>query len=474
MRQINAPTRTFTALICVLAVLACGAGAAAALSVGRGQSYWLVSSRGQVFAFGKARYYGSEAGKRFRGEIVGIVGTPDGKGYWLISSIGVRFPFGDAHLYRYRSTKLQKLTGRASVRHLRGKIVGVAVAKLRAAKPGSTTAPSTNPAATTPTTTSVAGGSSLGALTVTSTSLPVAADPYPYSATLAASGGTPSYAWLLVSGSLPPGLSLQASGAISGTPTQTGTYPIIVEVTDAAGDTATATVSITVDLGAENWSGYAEQDASGGTSGPAYTGAGGTFTVPSLNSSDAAGEYLAEWVGVDGYDNANLIQAGVELNSNGGGGETIQPWWEILPATETPITTMSVSAGDRVSVTLRRTATTCTITQRHAPSEAGYDWTIALNDLSHGNDSFTTTQCYAGAGDSAEWIVEAPEVGAGVSTLAPFAPAIGFSSISSSQAYTSLDDLVIVNNAYQIVATPSPLDANGFTVAYGDNVPPAP
>jgi Peptidase A4 family/Putative Ig domain len=498
VRRINGSTRALAALICVLATFACGAGAAMALSVSRGESYWLVSSSGQVFAFGNARNYGSEAGKRFRGQMVGIVSTPNGKGYWLISSIGKQFSFGDAHLYKYRSSKLQKLSGHVSVKDLHGRIVGVAVAKLAVAKPATvttttttttgiqtTTAPlttttstSTTPTTTvtTPTTTSTTSGGTPQPLAVTTGSLPVGAYDYTYSTALTASGGTPSYSWTLASGSLPAGLSLQADGTISGTPMQTGTYRFGVEVADSASpdQTATASVSITIDLGSGNWSGYAQQDASGGTSGPAYTGASGTFTVPTLDSADVGGEYLAEWVGIDGYDNDDLIQAGVELDSNGSGGETVQPWWEILPADETPITTMSVASGDSVSVTLTKTATTCTITQHHGPSESGYDWTIALDDTSHTDDSFSTSQCYAGPGDSAEWIVEAPEVDGSISTLAPFAPAVGFSELSSSQTYTSLDEMVIVNNDGEVVATPSPFDTNGFTVAYGDDVPAAP
>jgi hypothetical protein len=48
--------------------------------------------------------------------------------------------------------------------------------------------------------------------------LPVAVCEGGYSATLAAAGGTAPYAWSVVSGKLPPGLSLSGGGAISGTP----------------------------------------------------------------------------------------------------------------------------------------------------------------------------------------------------------------------------------------------------------------
>ena len=72
-------------------------------------------------------------------------------------------------------------------------------------------------------------------LAVTTTSLPAgtAASPYP-STTLQASGGVPPYTWALASGSnLPAGLSLSASGAISGTPAAAGSYPLTFVVTDS-------------------------------------------------------------------------------------------------------------------------------------------------------------------------------------------------------------------------------------------------
>lgn len=54
------------------------------------------------------------------------------------------------------------------------------------------------------------------------------------------SGGTPPYSVSLLSGTLPPGLSLDtATGAVSGTPTVSGVYPaLVLRVTDADGSTA--------------------------------------------------------------------------------------------------------------------------------------------------------------------------------------------------------------------------------------------
>lgn len=65
---------------------------------------------------------------------------------------------------------------------------------------------------------------------------------------LAATGGAGSNVWALNAGSgpLPPGLSFNSSGHWSGTPTTRGTFGFTVLVTDALGQTATQTLSITV------------------------------------------------------------------------------------------------------------------------------------------------------------------------------------------------------------------------------------
>src|SRR5208283_6168888 len=55
-------------------------------------------------------------------------------------------------------------------------------------------------------------------VTITTTSLPEGSEGQSYSAQLAASGGLPPYTWSVASGSLPPGLTLAGTGAISGTP----------------------------------------------------------------------------------------------------------------------------------------------------------------------------------------------------------------------------------------------------------------
>jgi len=85
-------------------------------------------------------------------------------------------------------------------------------------------------------------------LTITTTSLPGSTAGTPLSATVAATGGAPAYGWSMVNGggSLPPGLTLQATGTISGTPTQSGTFTFTTQANDSASQIAQKVLSITV------------------------------------------------------------------------------------------------------------------------------------------------------------------------------------------------------------------------------------
>jgi hypothetical protein len=78
------------------------------------------------------------------------------------------------------------------------------------------------------------GPSGGGTLTITTTSLPPATVGVSYSVSLAASGGTAPYFWLITTGQLPDGLNMDTTGHIGGTPTTAGTSTFTVDLTDSA------------------------------------------------------------------------------------------------------------------------------------------------------------------------------------------------------------------------------------------------
>lgn len=85
-------------------------------------------------------------------------------------------------------------------------------------------------------------------LTVATAALPTGTIGVVYNASLAASGGiTPYVDWIVTLGALPAGLTINASGTISGTPTgPAGTANFTVRVTDSAANTATRALTLTI------------------------------------------------------------------------------------------------------------------------------------------------------------------------------------------------------------------------------------
>jgi len=195
-----------------------------------------------------------------------------------------------------------------------------------------------------------------------------------------------------------------------------------------------------------NWSGY---DIQGG----GINGAAGTFTVPTISPSGPETD-TSEWVGIDGVTNGSLIQAGIheeDLN----GQLLVWPWWEILPAPETQIFGMPINVGDSISVNIHKMS--------------GTTWQIGLVDNTSGQ-TFAIRRGYSGPSTSAEWIVEAPTIGQNTAALGVFSP-ITFSGLAVDGVEMSLDRLFMVDNTNTVISSPSPLDPNGFAVAYGANPP---
>jgi hypothetical protein len=77
--------------------------------------------------------------------------------------------------------------------------------------------------------------------------LPPANIGHPYEATIQAIGGTPPLQFLVTRGVLPPGIRLQPSGMLIGTPRAAGNYTFTVSIADATRKTVTASFVIGVE-----------------------------------------------------------------------------------------------------------------------------------------------------------------------------------------------------------------------------------
>jgi large repetitive protein len=83
-------------------------------------------------------------------------------------------------------------------------------------------------------------------LSIVTTGLPGGRQSVPYNAAVAATGGNPPLSWSATQ--LPPGVVLNSStGALSGIPTATGTFPSRFTVTDSSQQSVSATLPIVID-----------------------------------------------------------------------------------------------------------------------------------------------------------------------------------------------------------------------------------
>ena len=107
-------------------------------------------------------------------------------------------------------------------------------------------------------------------LTLDPASLPNGTQGVAYSQTVVASGGSGGYSYSLASGSLPAGLTLNASsGVISGTPTATGSSSFTVQAVDSSANTGNR--SYTINIGAGGVVTVAPNNLPNGTQGAPYT-----------------------------------------------------------------------------------------------------------------------------------------------------------------------------------------------------------
>lgn len=148
-------------------------------------------------------------------------------------------------------------------------------------------------------------------LTITTSSLPNGTVSTSYDQQLNFSGGTPPVTWTITMGALPSGLTLSPGGAISGTPTGTGTSNFTVKATDSGTptpQTATASLSITVNEASTCVSGGSESLLNGGYA----------FVLKGFDSSGNP-VLIGGVLTFNGTDNNGLITAGaVDMNLDAG------------------------------------------------------------------------------------------------------------------------------------------------------------
>jgi hypothetical protein len=83
-------------------------------------------------------------------------------------------------------------------------------------------------------------------LVITTTTLPASRMGTPYTADVQTRGGTGAVTFALTAGSLPPGIQLSSTGAITGVSRGTGSFTATITATDAVGATFSEKYSLSV------------------------------------------------------------------------------------------------------------------------------------------------------------------------------------------------------------------------------------
>jgi hypothetical protein len=207
-------------------------------------------------------------------------------------------------------------------------------------------------------------------VSITTSSLPTGYVGSAYtSTTLQASGGTGTgYQWIVTGGTnLPSGLTLSLAGVLGGTPANTGTTSVTFQVTDSVGNSATASLSITVDAGV-SITAPALASAYPGTAytSAAFTASGGSGTGYTWSWAPAGGSTLPNGLSIG---SSTGIVSGTPANTG------------TTSVTSSVVVTATDSVGNKgsatVSITIEATLTVTTPTTLNAGT-AGVSYSQGL------------------------------------------------------------------------------------------------
>ncbi len=211
-----------------------------------------------------------------------------------------------------------------------------------------------------------------------------------------------------------------------------------------------------------NWSGYASTVAAVSFTKKSFASVAADFVVPAVvaRSCNAAWEFSSSWVGIDGYDSDDVLQAGIELDAECASGTPttyFSPWYEWYPNDETRITNLTAAAGQVFYVHVWATGAT-----------AGHAYLENLNANQSVSLNFSAPSGTQLLGNSAEWIIESPTVGGDLATL----PTYGLSYFSGSSSTTGSANVRTPGSATSVAislersgtlySSPGPLGAAGI------------
>jgi hypothetical protein len=209
-----------------------------------------------------------------------------------------------------------------------------------------------------------------------------------------------------------------------------------------------------------NWFGYQQGALEQG--GKLFNSISGNWTVPTATQhTSGQAEDSADWIGVGGgcvdascaVGDETLIQTGTEQDVSATGAASYDAWYELVPAPELEITSMTVAPGDQMHATISQVVGDVDV------------WDVTIQDLTR-SESYSTTVPYPSTMDTAEWIEETPlEIGAnaGFAALPNLTnPAFNSAQVNGSAAHlTSSEEMQLTDSSGNVIGTPSAPNSSG-------------
>ena len=168
-----------------------------------------------------------------------------------------------------------------------------------------------------------------------------------------------------------------------------------------------------------NWAGYGVETNLTTPANNAVSDVSGSWVVSTVTCPNRSNNYSSSWVGIDGYSDNTVEQAGTEQDCQRGRAQ-YYAWYEFYPQAELPVSNLSVHPGDTMSGDVK------------AVGSSVFAVTLT-NQTTH--RSFTTSRrMNAALRQSAEWIAEAPS-----SFFGAELPLANFGSVSFSNASATIN-----------------------------------
>jgi hypothetical protein len=263
-------------------------------------------------------------------------------------------------------------------------------------------------------------------IAITTTSLPNGQVGTAYSQKLQATGGTGTYTWSITTGALSAGLTMDATGLISGTPTASGTANFTVKAADSSGS-ATKALSITVTPAPVS---ITVTSLSNGQVGAAYTqalqatGGTGTYTWSITTGALPAGLTLSSGGQITGTPTTAGTSNFTVKAADTASGSATQALSITVAAAAVNITTTSLPAG--------QVGTAYTQALQATGGTGTYTWSITTGALPAGLTLGAASGQITGSPTTtgtSNFTVKAADTGSGSATQA-LSITIGASAVS--------------------------------------------